>query len=157
MNLKEIVENYATKENEIVNVDLKSLSTDNNFRSLVISAIVQELKQKPQACVLIPAYRHNSHLGALINELALTSLTRTLVAGGVQNLRRIRSPFAKDVILIKQSFRNGKELAKHIAEIKKMGSRVTVVCLIAHSRAKFESFAKENKVDMKALVYTDEI
>ena len=157
MDLKEIVANYATKKNETVNVDLKGLSADDNFRSLVTDVVINELKKKPQACVFIPAYRRNSHLGTLINELAVKVQMRTLVTGDVQNLQRLRSIYTKDVILVKQSFRAGKQLAEQVQTIKNMGGRVTVICIVAHSKEKLEQFAAENNVEVKTLVNLDEL
>ncbi len=158
MELKEIVALYATKEDKTVNVDLKNLSMDDCFRSQVLAAILKQLEEKPNACVILPSFQKNQkNLGKLINELASSLLVKTLVTGDVVQLKHIRKSSKKDVILIKQSFRAGNELAEQIAAIKEMGSTPAVICLISHSRAKLENFAQKNGVEISALVYTDEI
>jgi len=158
MELKEIVAQYATKEDKTVNVDLKNLSMDGSFRSQALAAILKQLEGKPEACVLLPSYRKNpKNLGKLINELALSLQVKTLVTGGVEDIKRLRKTSKRDVILIKQSFRAGGELAEQVAAIKEMGSKPSVICLIAHSRSSLENFARKNGVEISALVYTDEI
>lgn len=157
MELKEIVAFYADKTEKGKEIDLKNLSKDELFRSQVIKAVLEQIKGKPQACVLIPAYRsNNTHLGKLINELALTLQVRTLVTGEVENIKHLHHSNIKEVVLIKQSFRVGHELAKQIAAIKAYGCKVSVLCLISHSRERLEQFAKENEVEIVALVSTDE-
>lgn len=158
MKLKEIVAQYATKEDKTVNVDLKKLSMDDDFRSLVLAAIHKQLVKKPNACVIFPSYRKNQkNLGKLINELAMSLEVKALVTGEVEMLKQVSKSNKKDVILIKQSFRTGNELAEQIAAIKDMGSVPSVICLISHSRANLEKFAQKNGVEISALVYTDEI
>ncbi|MCM1324424.1 MAG: hypothetical protein NC218_09875 [Acetobacter sp.] len=157
---KEVVASYAIKEENGIDIeiDVKNLSKDEFFRKEAIADILAEVKKKPQACVIVPSYRsNNNHLGQLINELALTLQVKTLVTGNIQNLKRLRSASVKEVVLIKQSFRAGSELAQQVATIKKMGSKVSIICLISHSRARLESFARENDVEISALVYTDEL
>ena len=95
-------------------------------------------------------------MGKLINEVALSLQVETLVTGNYEKLKDLQNP-VKDVIIVKQSFRSGKELRAQIEELKAMGYDVSVLCLIAHSGAKVEAFAHENGVPVSAIVYTDEI
>lgn len=158
MDVKEIVASYADKKGKGIEIDLKSLSKDKAFRSFAVAAVIDVIKAKPQACVLIPAYStNNNHLGKLINELALTLQVRTLVTGNVENLKRMHAASIKEVLLIKQSFRVGQELAEQVAAIKARGSKVSVLCLISHSRALLEQFGKEHEIEISALVCTDEL
>lgn len=158
MKLNEIVASYMAKEDKAVNVDLGSLSNDDDFNRQVFVAILEKLKGKPQACVYLPSYQQkNKNLGPLINKLATSLRVKTLVTGSFENLKRIRGAGKKEVVFIKQSFRSGSELARQVAAIKKTGSNVSVICLISHSRAKLERFAKENDIEVSALVYCDEM
>lgn len=157
MELKEIVALYADKKEKGIEIDLKSLSKDASFRSLAIAAVLEKIKEKPQACVLVPAYNsNNKSLGKFINELALTLQVKTLVTGDVANLKRMRAASIKEVILIKQSFR-AEELSAQIAAIKARGSKVCVLCLISYCREKLEEFGKEHGVEISALLNTDEL
>lgn len=155
MDIKSIVAQYATKNEKGVEVNLNALAKDKDFQSLVAKEVVKKVKEN-EACVLIPAYKptENRHLGKLINELALTLQVKTLVTGDVKNLRRLRI-IPERVIILKQSFRNGKELKTQIEAIKEMGCQVSVLCLLAHSSAKLQNFAAENEVEINALVKTD--
>ena len=123
------------------------------------SGTVKKVKENPHACVFFPSYKpacdHNP-LGKLINEVALSLQVETLVTGNYEKLKDLQNP-VKDVIIVKQSFRSGKELRAQIEELKAMGYDVSVLCLIAHSGAKVEAFAHENGVPVSAIVYTDEI
>ncbi len=159
MELKSLVAGYATKGEKGVEINLAGLAENKEFRSQAINAVVKKVKQSEHACVLFPSYKPCSDknpLGKLINELALTLQVEALVTGDIVNLKKMQVP-AKEVIVIKQSFRAGKELEKQIQDIRDMGCKVSVLCLIAHSGAKVESFAHQNDVPVSALVYTDEI
>lgn len=151
MELKKIVASYAAEGKE---VDLKGLAENAKVREAVVSAVVKAVKEKPHACVVFPSYKQGGHLGQLINEVALSLQVDTLVTGNVRNIANLRQTPA-EVIIIKQSFRAGQELKSQIAEIKSYGCGVSVLCLIAHSKAKVDTFAKENDVEVSALVYTD--
>lgn len=158
MDIKKIVSAYAGKNDKGQNeIDLKGLASDKAFREQAIKAVIKEVQEKDDVCVLIPAFRRdNTHLSKLINELALTLQVKTLVTGDVTNLKRVKS-HPKNIMLIKQSFRTGKELQAQIDEIKAMGCTVSVFCLLAHSSAKLQSFGYQNEVKIKALVAVDEI
>ncbi|MBO5039100.1 MAG: hypothetical protein J6C85_06595 [Alphaproteobacteria bacterium] len=157
MDIKGIVSSYAGRnERGQIEIDLKGLAADKNFREQAIKAVVKEVQEK-DACVLIPAFRRdNTYLSRLINELALTLQVKTLVTGDVKNLKRLRSR-PTSIMLLKQSFRTGKELQEQIDEIKAMGCTVNVFCLLAHSLAKLQGFGYQNDVEIKALVAVDEI
>lgn len=156
MELKKIVASYADKTGK--EIDLKNLSKDESFRGQVLAAVLERIKRKPRACVLIPAYNSsNNHLGKLINELARMPQVKTLVTGDVENIKRLYHSRIKEVILVKQSFRSGNGLAKQIAALKSYGCKVNVLCLISHSRAKLERFAKDNEIEIAALVCTDDL
>ena len=158
MELKEIVASYADKKEKGIEIDLKGLAKDEAFRDFAVKAVLDVIKTKPQACVLIPAYSpDNNHLGKFINELALTLQIRTLATGDVENIRCIRRSSIKEAILIKQSFRVGRKLAKQIDTIKACGCEVSVLCLISHSRDLLEQFGKEHDVEVSALICTDEL
>lgn len=149
---------YAAKKEKGVEIDLKGLAQDEDFKKEAVKAVVNKVKET-NACVLFPSYKPCSDknpLGKLINELALTLQVKTLVTGDVKNLKRVQIP-PREVIIIKQSFRQGTELKKQIEEVKAMGCKVTVLCLIAHSGAKMQGFAHETGVDVEALVRIDEI
>lgn len=158
MEIKKIVADYATKKGSTVEVDLEALVADGEFRSEMIKKVKAYVKGKPQACVLLPSYKRavENPLGKFINELAMQLQTETLVTGKTENIQRlIVKP--TDVIVIKKSFRAGKELKEQIAELKGMGVNIYVLCFVAHSGAKLQGFAVENGVDMEAVVKTDEI
>ncbi len=155
MNLKEKVALYADREGNCVNVDIKALAHDVEFRRVVVEEVVKHVKET-NACVWIPAFQCGSHLSELINEIALSLQVETLTTGNIKNLRCLRAHPHK-VILIKQSFCTGKELAKHIEQAKELGYEVEVLCLMAHSSERFKNFAREHQVKMSALVFTDEI
>lgn len=158
MELQKIVAAYATKDGKTVNVDLKNLSADSNFRSEALAVILQQLEKKKGTCVVLPSFRRdNKNLGQLINELAASLKVKTLITGGITELEHVSQANKQEVVLVKQSFRAGQQLAEQIAAIKELGSKVSVICLISHSRAKLESFAEENDVEITALVYTDEL
>lgn len=159
MELGNLVAHYATKGEKGVEINLEALSQDKHFRSQAVQAVVKKVKENPHACVFFPSYKpacdHNP-LGKLINEVALSLQVETLVTGNYEKLKDLQNP-VKDVIIVKQSFRSGKELRAQIEELKAMGYDVSVLCLIAHSSAKVEAFAHENGVPVSAIVYTDEI
>lgn len=151
MELKEIVTSYVAEGKE---VDLKGLAENAKVREAVVSAVVQAVREKPHACVVFPSYKYGGALGQLINEVALSLQVETLVTGNVRNIANLRQTPA-DVIIIKQSFRAGKELKSQIEEIRGYGCGVSVLCLISHSETKMADFARENDVEVSALVYTD--
>ena len=146
MELGNLVAHYATKGEKGVEINLEALSQDKHFRSQAVQAVVKKVKENPHACVFFPSYKpacdHNP-LGKLINEVALSLQVETLVTGNYEKLKDLQNP-VKDVIIVKQSFRSGKELRAQIEELKAMGYDVSVLCLIAHSGAKVEAFAHEN-------------
>lgn len=154
MSLKEIVKHYQVPTKNGVEVDIKALAADSNFREEVIKGVLALIKEKPQACVLIPAFKSTSerhHLGQLINELALTLQVKKLVTGDVRNFLHLKVK-PDEVIILKQSFREGKELKRQISALESMGCKVSVICFMAHSAAKAKSFAEENKVPLNILV-----
>ncbi len=155
MNLNEKVALYAERTEKGINVDLKALAHDVEFRKVVVAEVVKHVKET-KACVWIPAFQCGSHLSELINEIALSLQVETLTTGNIKNLRCLRA-HPRKVVLIKQSFHTGKELASHIEQAKEFGCDVSVFCLMAHSSERFKEFAKVHNVEMKALVFTDEI
>lgn len=158
MELNEIVISYITKEGDKVNVDLKSLSEDDNFRGSAISAILQQISGNGETCIYFPSFgKENKNLGKLINELAVYPTVRNLMTGKIENLKRKRGAGKKNVVLIKQAFLTGKTLAAQVATLKKMGYKVSVLCLVAHSRAKLEEFGKNKHIEIEALVHLDEL
>ena len=154
MKLKEIVASYATeKENKTV-VDIQKMAKDEEFRKEVIKEVLAIVKRSAQACVVIPAFKSgekNDHLGQLINELALTLQVKTLVTGKIENFKRLRHK-PTEVIILKQSFREGTELQTQVSTLKAMGCKVQVLCFLAHSATKLKKFADENAVSVQALV-----
>jgi len=157
--LKEIVSNYVAKTANGIDVNLKGLARDQEFRAEVIKAVTKSLGS-PAPCVVIPAYESGApenHLGSLINELALTLQVRTLVTGDVKNFKRLKT-HPKQVLIIKQSFRSGKGLQKQIADLKALGATdVRVLCFIAHNTGRMQGFGHENNVEIDALVKVDEM
>lgn len=133
MELGNLVAHYATKGEKGVEINLEALSQDKHFRSQAVQAVVKKVKENPHACVFFPSYKpacdHNP-LGKLINEVALSLQVETLVTGNYEKLKDLQNP-VKDVIIVKQSFRSGKELRAQIEELKAMGYDVSVLCLIA--------------------------
>lgn len=159
MDLKNIVAHYATRNGKGVEIDLEGLSQDKKFRSEVVKEVVKRVAKIPHTCIVFPSFKSGDSknpLGNLINELALTLQFESLVTGNLEQISNLRMP-AENVILIKHSFRSGKELKKQIEQIKSHVGNVRVICLIAHSGAKIEAFAHENDVTVEALVCTDEI
>lgn len=158
MDVQKIVAEYATKNGKGVEIDITALAANKNFQKAVVKQVVAAVQEKPQACVLIPAYKsraNNNHLGQLINEIALTLQVKTLVTGDVKNLKSLLLK-PSEVILLKQSFRLGKELKQQIADIKEMGFTVSVLCILTHSKARLEAFGKENAVEITAIANTGE-
>ena len=155
MNLNERVSLYADKKESGINVDLEALAHDVEFRRVIVEEVVNYVK-KTKACVWIPAFPCNNHLSELINEIALSLQVETLTTGNIRNLKCLRAHPEK-VIIIKQSFYTGKQLAKDINEAKEYGCDVSVLCLISHSSERFKEFAHAHNVKMKALVFTDEL
>lgn len=160
MALNEVVANYATKSPKGVQVDLDGLTENEEFRTLVVDATVEYIKQRPAACVVFQSYKSNqpmqTPLGKLINELALTLPQITLVTGNVKNIEKMYHP-VKRVVLIKQSFRQGSCLKDQIAYLKEQGVAISVLCLMAHCKEALQSFGAENGVEVSALIYTEEI
>ena len=161
--IKEIVAAYAAKGDHGVEVNLKALARDEEFRKEVIKAVVSRVEckdGKPSPCVVIPAFDSgatDNHLGQLINELALNLQVKTLVTGKVENFKCLRT-HPKEVLIIKQSFRAGEGLKNQIAALKALGAqKVGVLCFIAHNTARMQGFGHENEVEIEALVKTDEI
>ena len=130
MELGNLVAHYATKGEKGVEINLEALSQDKHFRSQAVQAVVKKVKENPHACVFFPSYKpacdHNL-LGKLINEVALSLQVETLVTGNYEKLKDLQNP-VKDVIIVKQSFRSGKELRAQIEELKAMGYDVSVLC-----------------------------
>jgi hypothetical protein len=155
MNLNERVALYADKKESKINVDLEALAHDVEFRRVIVEEVVNHVK-KTKACVWIPAFPCSNHLSELINEIALSLQVETLTTGNIRNLKRLRAHPDK-VIILKQSFYTGKQLAKDIQEAKEFGCDVSVLCLISHSKENFKKFADAHKVKMEALVFTDEL
>ena len=153
--LKKIVAKYTMPTENGVEVDIKALFADDDFRQQVIAKIIKNIK--PEECVVIPAFDSRSrdlHLGQLINELALTLQVKTLVTGNVENFMRLKIR-PKKVVIIKQSFREGKQLQEQIATLRKMNCNVRVLCLMAHSKSKAKAFAKEHRVRVTVLTELD--
>ncbi len=158
MELKEVVAPFAAKKEKGIEIDLKGLSADASFRSLAVAAVLDIVKVKPQACILIPAYTTgNQNLGKLINELAQTRQVRTLVTGDVENLKRMRAANIKDVVLIKQTFHADHELADQVEAIKARGCKVQVLCFVSHCREMLNQFGEKHGVEISALLNTDEL
>lgn len=159
MNLKEIVAKYQKPTEKGTEVDIKALAADDIFRASVIEKVLTIVQKNPMACVLIPAFnsgRERHHLGQLINELALTLQVRTLVTGKVENFLQLKTR-PKEVIILKQSFREGNGLKDQITSLKNMGCHVTVVCFLSHSMSKAHEFAEANNVPIEVFVALDEI
>lgn len=157
MDLKEIVAFYANKADEKVEIDLKALTRDAKCKKLMVKSILDRVKENPNVCVFIPAYQNRNHLGPFINELAQTLQVRYLVTGNVDSLRRLACSSFKEVILFKQAFKTGHKLIEQVQAVRGMGCKVRVLCLVAHSRDKLESFASMLGVKAEALVYAEEL
>lgn len=158
MDLKNLVASYATKKDGKTHVNLEALAHDAGFRSEVIQEVLNDIKKKPHLCVYFPSFKptcNRDAMGKLINELALNLQVETLVTGNIEKLGNLHNP-VQDIIIVKQSFRTGKELHGQIEKLKEKGYNVSVLCLIAHSRGRLEGFAYENQVEIEALVYTDD-
>ncbi len=159
--IKELVSQYATKSGKTVDVNLKALAKDKDFREEAIAAVLKRVEAKsPTPCVIVPAFDSAStenHLGSLINELALNLQIKALVTGDVSNIKSLRvRPEA--VLIIKQSFRTGKGLQDQIEDLKAQGvGQVSVLCFISHNSGRMQGFGHENGVDIEALVATDDI
>lgn len=157
MRLNEVVASYANKAEGKVELDLKALAQDAECRKLVVEAVLSWVKENPNICVFVPAYKNSNHLGHFINELAQTLQVRYLVTGSVDNLRHLTRATFKKVILFKQAFNSGSELAKQVSTIQDLGFDVSVLCLFAHSKEKLESFASVHHIKAKALVHAEEL
>lgn len=159
--IKEIVSQYATKSGKTVDVNLKALAKDKDFREKAIAAVLKRVEAKdPTPCVVIPAFNpgaNENHLGSLINELALNLQIKALVTGDVSNIKSLRVR-PESVLIIKQSFRTGSGLQSQIEDLKSMGIKnISVLCFISHSTGRLQGFGHENGVDIEALVATDDI
>ena len=158
--IKDIVAAYAAKTENGVEVDIQALARNEEFRKAVIKEVTKRIDRgdKPSPCVVIPAFDSGStHLGTLINELALSLQVKTLVTGDVRNFKRLKT-HPKEVLIIKQSFRSGQGLKDQIATLKELGAKeVSVLCLLAHNSGRMQGFGHENGVSIEALVPTDEI
>jgi len=163
MNINEIVAGYATRNAKgEVEVNLKALARDKDFRDEVIKDIrkILESEEHKNALVVIPAFQsgaQDNHLGKLINEIAEQVRPKGLETGDVKNVgQRRRLP--QEVIIIKQSFRTGTGLQKQIATLRELGvQKITVRCIITHATNRMQGFGYENNVDINALVKTDEV
>lgn len=155
MDLTGIVASYTKQDGKTV--DLENLVKDESFQTTAVTAILQEVKNKVGVCVIFPSYPKNAALGQLINELAKSLKVRAIVTGGVENLHRVARSNKKEVLLIKQAFRTGKELSEQVAAIKKMGAKASVLCLVSHSSVKLKRFAMNNDVEMTSLVYPNDL
>jgi predicted regulator of amino acid metabolism with ACT domain len=161
MELETIVTEFFAEKNEKgLEVDLKALAETETIKEKVVSAVLEEVEKQPHTCVLIPSYESTkkvNNLGSLINEIALTLQVEALVTGRVENLKRLHTALKKTgVVLIKQSFRTGKELQEQVAAVKAMGLPVSVICLVTHSSKKMEAFGKKNDVPITAIVKLDD-
>lgn len=159
--IKEIVSQYATKSGKTVEVDLKGLARNKEFREEVITAVLKRVEAKtPTPCIIIPAYNpgsHDNHLGTLINELALNLQVKALVTGDVANIKELQVR-PKNVLIIKQSFRAGTGLQSQIEDLKAMGiESISVLCFISHNSGRMQGFGHENGVEIESLVATDDI
>ncbi len=159
MELKKLVAEYATRENGNVVINMEAVAHNKEFRKEVILEVLKKVKKTPHLCVFFPSFKptcNGSPMGKLVNELVLNLQVETLVTGSIEKLSDLHVP-TKDIIIIKQSFRSGKELKEQVEQIKNRGYKVSILCLIAHSRARLEAFAAENQVQIETLVSTDEI
>jgi hypothetical protein len=161
MELEALVSEFFAEPSENgLDVNLKALAETEAIKEKVISAVLEEVEKQPHTCVLIPSYesrKADNNLSSLINKIALTLQVEALVTGRVENLKRLRTALKETgVVLIKQSFRTGKELQKQVAEIKAMGLPVSVICLVTHSSKKMEAFGKKNGVPITAIVKLDD-
>ena len=156
--LKKIVSKHTTSTPCGKVVNLYALDGNAEFRKAVEQEVLALIEKIPHACVLIPSgkARLDNPLRDLVMELAMTLQVQTLVTGAPENLRRLEYSTAKDVILIKQSFKTGAGLKKEIEEVRAQGCTVRVICMIAHKRASIDAFAKENNVEISTLVCLDE-
>ena len=161
--MREIVAQYAEKTSKGVEINLKALAKDEDFRKQVIKEVIKRVDRgdtSPSPCVVIPAFDSSAadnHLGTLINELALNLQVKTLVTGHVENFKRLRT-HPEEVLIIKQSFRAGQGLKDQIAALKALGAqKVSVLCFIVHNSGRMQGFGHENDVEIEALVKTDEI
>ncbi len=157
MDIKKVVAVYADKAAGKVEIDLKALAQDAECRNLLVQAILTRVKENPNVCVFIPAYKNRNHLGTLVNELAQTLQVRHIATGSVDNLRRLARSSFNEVILFKQAFNTGAELAGQVSAIQTLGCKVRVLCLAAHSKERLENFATEQGIKAEALVYTEEL
>jgi hypothetical protein len=162
MELESIVTQFFAEPTEGgLDVNLKALAETEAIKEKVVSAVLEEVEKQPHTCVLIPSYesaKKVNNLGSLINENALTLQVEALVTGRVENLKRLHATALKKtgVVLIKQSFRTGKELQEQVAAVKAMGLPVSVICLVTHSSKKMEAFGKKNDVPITAIVKLDD-
>lgn len=154
MNLKNIVESYAHKGKQGLEIDLDALALNKEFNEEVVKKVSNIVP--PQACVFIPGYNDkNAHFTKLINDLVLSLQTKALVTGNIESLKNVET---SDVIIIKQSFRTGQTLRTQIAELRTMGfEKIKVLCIITNSTGRLKGFAIEEGVEVDALVKTDEI
>jgi len=158
--IKEIVAQFAQHTSKGVEINLKALAKNEEFRQEVIKAVLKRVAESPKACVVIPSYQPGApenQLGKLINELALNLQVKALVTGDVANIKGL-SIRPEEVIIIKQSFRVGKRLQDQIEDLKAMGvKKVKVLCFIAHNSGRMQGYGHENDVEIDALVKIDEI
>ncbi|MBP5699229.1 MAG: hypothetical protein J6W96_06865 [Alphaproteobacteria bacterium] len=153
MTLAQIVAGYTTKTPAGKNVNIEALAHDERFRDKVVKEVIGIIKASPKACVLIPAFKSKSgeHLGQLINQLALSLQVRTLVTGDVKNFKRLKAK-PSEVIILKQSFREGKELRNQVAQLQDMGVDVSVICCMTHSSQQVRKFTAETDIPVHVLV-----
>lgn len=159
--IKELVAQYATKNGKTVEVNLKALARNKDFRDEAIAAVLKRVEAKdPTPCIVIPAYRHGAaenHLGDLINELALNLQVKALVTGDVANIKELQV-LPRSVLIIKQSFKTGKGLQDQIEDLKAQGvENISVLCFISHNTGRMQGFGHENGVEIETLVATDDI
>lgn len=160
MKLKNIVENYAHKGKQGLEIDLEALALNKEFNAEAVKKVMEFVPVG--TCVFIPGYDEkakNAHFSELIEKLSqeLRKEAKAYVTSNIENVKQICGA-AKEIIIIKQSFRTGNTLGSQIAEIKAAGcDKISVLCIITNSTSRLQGFAVEMGVKVKALVKTDEI
>ena len=152
--LKEIVRQHVSAGECGLSVNLDTLEKDQKYRKAAVNAVVKQLATKPSACVYFPSYKEGSPLGSFINELAAHKEVKNLKTMDLEEVLKLK---VAEVIIVKQSFKNGFGLKKQVQKLKAHGFNVSVFCLIAHSSTNLERFAYENGIEVKASVCLDEI
>ena len=156
--LKQIVTKHTVSTLRGKVVDLCTLDKNEEFKEAVKKEVERLLLEIPHTCVLIPAAKASQRnpLRELVMELAMMVQLKTIVTGAPENLKRLIYGAPRDVLLIKQGFKDGDGLKKDIAATQAQGCNVKVLCFIAHSKAKLDALAAEYNVEATALVYLNE-